>query len=70
MEEIDELFRTENDGRRVRVKRIAETYSDKTHRVREQIFDTEGEQRMLEDKRYLIDAQGKQIEDQSQLTGE
>jgi len=40
MEEVDEFIRNEN-GKRVCVKRITETYSNKTKKVHESVHDLE-----------------------------
>jgi len=65
LEESEEFYRNEN-GRRVRVKKITDTYSDKEQKVRESVYETEADQRMLEEKDYWLDAQGKRIDDRQE----
>jgi hypothetical protein len=69
MIENEEFFRTEN-GKRLRVVKTAEIYSDKTQKVREQVYDTEADQRLLDQKIYQLDAAGKRIEESGQIEQE
>jgi len=62
MEDTEEFIRNEN-GKRVRVKRITETYSNKTKKVHESVQDMEALGENWEEKHLKLDAHERNIEE-------
>lgn len=68
LEESEEVLRTDSStGKRHLIKRNIETFSDRSQRVTEKVYD-ESQQNIIDEKSYCLDARGNRIEGKCEHT--